>query len=166
MADRYDRFAFFYDMGTGKTAMALNIVSNKYQKYGSKFLIIAPLAVINTAWMDDQKTYFPDMRILPLHQSFKQDRQKELLIEWRARPDYPVRRKLKSRTPHREMREELEQYAQHYIINPELFINDPSWCYLIIQYLCGTANIVARYCSMVTPMLPRRISSSGTASKR
>lgn len=126
LADRYDRFAFFYDMGTGKTAMALNIVSNKYQKCGARFLIIAPLAVIKTAWMDDQKTYFPDMRILPLNQSFKQDKQKELLIEWRARPDYPVRRKLKSRTPHREIREELEQYAQHYIINPESFIKDPS----------------------------------------
>ena len=125
LADRYDRFAFFYDMGTGKTSMALNIVSNKYQKYGAKFLIIAPLAVIKTAWMNDQKTYFPDMRILPLHQSFKQDKQKELLIEWRARPDYPIRRKLKSRTPHREIREELEQYAQHYIINPELLITKP-----------------------------------------
>lgn len=126
LADRYDRFAFFYDMGTGKTAMALNIVSNKYQKYGAKFLIIAPLAVIKTAWMDDQKNYFPDMRILPLNQSFKQDTQKELLIEWRVRPGYPVQRKLKSRTPHREIREELEQYAQHYIINPESFIKDPS----------------------------------------
>lgn len=126
LADRYDRFAFFYDMGTGKTAMALNVISNKYQKYGAKFLIIAPIAVIKSAWMDDKKNYFPDMRILPLNQSFKQDKQKELLIEWRERPDYPVRKKLKSRTPHREIREELEQYAQHYIINPELFIKDPS----------------------------------------
>lgn len=38
-------------------------------------------AVIKSAWMDDQKNYFPDIRILPLNQSFKQDKQKELLIE-------------------------------------------------------------------------------------
>ena len=52
LADRYDRFAFFYDMGTGKTAMALNVISNKYQKYGAKFLIIAPIAVIKSALKD------------------------------------------------------------------------------------------------------------------
>ena len=35
LADRYNRFAFFYDTGPGKTIMALEIMKRKYNKFGT-----------------------------------------------------------------------------------------------------------------------------------
>ena len=127
LAEKYNRFAFFYDTGTGKTAMALSIIANKHKQYGAKFLIIAPKSIIKTAWLDDQKDFFPDMRILPLDKDFNHAKQKALLQEWRESPNYPIQGKLKPRANYEMIRNELEQNAQHYIINPEFFIKKPMY---------------------------------------
>lgn len=57
IADMYNKFAFFYDTGTGKTVLALDIITSKYKKDKAKFLIICPKPIIQTAWMDDQKNF-------------------------------------------------------------------------------------------------------------
>ena len=62
LARRYNKFAFFYDTGTGKTVMSLAVMQEKYNLNGSKFMIVSPLAIIRTAWMEDSKEFFPGMR--------------------------------------------------------------------------------------------------------
>ena len=44
-----DNFAFFFDMGTGKTATTINVIRHRCQQNGRlmKVLIVAPLSVVN-----------------------------------------------------------------------------------------------------------------------
>lgn len=66
LASKYDKFAFFYDTGTGKTVMTLSIIKQKQIEEDAHFLILAPKAIIKTAWLEDSKNFFPDLRIFPL----------------------------------------------------------------------------------------------------
>ena len=52
-------YGIFADTGTGKTAMGLEIAS-----HFKKTLILCPLSVIETAWIDDCKKFYPQMRII------------------------------------------------------------------------------------------------------
>lgn len=52
-------FGIFSDTGTGKTAMGLEI-ANHY----NKTIILCPLSVIETAWIDDCKRFYPNKRIV------------------------------------------------------------------------------------------------------
>lgn len=56
------RWAYWYDTGTGKTLMALEIIRH----LNVKTLIITPLAIIKNAWIDDCAKFYPDMRICNL----------------------------------------------------------------------------------------------------
>lgn len=51
-------YGIFADTGTGKTAMALELA-----KHCGKTLILCPLSVIETAWVDDCKKFYPEMKI-------------------------------------------------------------------------------------------------------
>ena len=143
LAERYNRFAFFYDTGTGKTVMALNIIENKYRTTGTRFLIIAPKSIIKTAWLDDASKYFPDMRILPLYKGFTTQKKRTLLKSWKTGHKRSASENdrvfmayihflgevLRIKEPDSlssvEVEEELYKGAQHYIINSELFIQNP-----------------------------------------
>ena len=52
-------YGIFADTGTGKSAMALELARH----YG-KTLILCPLSVIETAWIDDCKKFYPEMKII------------------------------------------------------------------------------------------------------
>lgn len=52
-------YGIFADTGTGKTAMGLEIAN-----HFKKTLILCPLSVIETAWIDDCKKFYPQMRII------------------------------------------------------------------------------------------------------
>lgn len=51
-------YAIFADTGTGKTIMGLEI-ANHYKKT----LILCPLSVIETAWVDDCNKFYPNLKI-------------------------------------------------------------------------------------------------------
>ncbi len=143
LAEKYDRFAFFYDTGTGKTVMALNIIENKYRSTGAHFLIIAPKSIIKTAWLDDAANFFPEMRVLPLYKGFTAQKKKTLLRTWRTGHSRSAAEHDKVFMAHirflgeilqiqdfdtlskEDIDRELAASAQHYIINSELFIQDP-----------------------------------------
>lgn len=55
------RHAFWYDTGTGKTLMSLEII----RQLKVKTLIITPLSIIN-AWIEDCQKFYPDMKIINL----------------------------------------------------------------------------------------------------
>ena len=52
-------YGIFADTGTGKTIMGLEIA-----KHYGKTLILCPLSVIETAWIDDCKQFYPDLKIV------------------------------------------------------------------------------------------------------
>ena len=52
-------YGIFADTGTGKTVMGLEI-ANHY----NKTLILCPLSVIETAWIDDCNNFYPNKRII------------------------------------------------------------------------------------------------------
>lgn len=51
-------YGIFADTGTGKTLMGLEIA-----KHYGKTLILCPLSVIETAWVDDCKKFYPELEI-------------------------------------------------------------------------------------------------------
>lgn len=78
---KYDRFAFFYDTGTGKTIMALDIMEEKRIKNNARFLVVAPKPLIKSAWMDDAK-YFKNMKLLPLSNNMTSEEYARIYDEW------------------------------------------------------------------------------------
>jgi len=52
-------YGIFADTGTGKTIMGLEIA-----KHFNKTLILCPLSVIETAWIDDCKHFYPGLKIV------------------------------------------------------------------------------------------------------
>ena len=82
LAERYDKFAFFYDTGTGKTVMTLSIIKQKQEDEDAHFLILAPKSIIKTAWMEDSENFFPDLRILPISNNIVIDDLHEIYKRW------------------------------------------------------------------------------------
>lgn len=156
LADKYNKFAFFYDTGTGKTVMALNIVEKKYLQERIKFLIIAPKSIIKTAWVDDALDFYPELRLLPLYKGFDVHKKNTLFRAWMNSSSSKENVYSKVVSAHakflsnslniksyysftnNEIDEKLNQMAQHYIINPEMFIQKPE--YYIEKY--GITGII------------------------
>ena len=136
LAEKYNKFAFFYDTGTGKTLMALDIIAHKQSYENAKFLIIAPKSIIKTAWMDDAAKFFPLMKILPFYGGFTDRKKKELYNKW-------TKNTYKNVSPYINLlqaifgestsklkpdeKENIIKLADHYIVNAETFIRDPKY---------------------------------------
>lgn len=66
-------YGIFSDTGTGKTVMGLEIAS-----HFKKTLILCPLSVIETAWIDDCNKFYPNKKIINCHGNSKKDRTDKL----------------------------------------------------------------------------------------
>ena len=66
-------YAIFSDTGTGKSTMALEIC-----KHYGKSLILCPLSVIESAWVDDCHKFYPELKIVNCWGNSKAERQKLL----------------------------------------------------------------------------------------
>lgn len=66
-------FGIFSDTGTGKAAMGLEIAAHY-----DKTLILCPLSVIETAWIDDCHRFYPNQTIINVWGNSKTDRIKKL----------------------------------------------------------------------------------------
>lgn len=55
----HEGYGMFMDTGTGKTVCALEIA-----KHLGKTLVLCPLSVIETAWIDDCHKFYPDLKIV------------------------------------------------------------------------------------------------------
>lgn len=70
-----DRFAFFYDTRTGKTPMSLQIIVDDIEKHPDhKWLVLCPLILIENAWLEDANNFFPNLRVVNLHDKTKEKR--------------------------------------------------------------------------------------------
>lgn len=66
-------YAIFSETGTGKSPMGLEIAT-----HFDKALILCPLSVIETAWIDDCHRFYPDKIIMNCHGSSKTERLEKL----------------------------------------------------------------------------------------
>lgn len=77
-----DRFGFFYDTRTGKTPMSLQIIVDDIEKNPThKWLVLCPLILIENAWLEDSAKFFPDLKVVNLHDVSKNARLKKFTAE-------------------------------------------------------------------------------------
>ena len=134
LAKQYNRFAYFYDTGTGKTVMALDIMMNKQLEKKARFLVVAPKVLIKSAWLDDSK-YFPKMKLLPLSTNMTVEDYARLYDQWRVadggerfftdEDGYLIENKKDLGKLKNDIFNELLEKANHFIINIEA-IKKPS----------------------------------------
>lgn len=129
IADRFDKFAFFYDTGTGKTLMALDIIRRKEATSKAHFLILCPKTIINTAWMEDSAHFFPRLRLLPLSNNITAEQLRKLVWQWRGGDaDFryaPCFFQKPKRLRDQKSIEYMLTQANHLIVNYELFNREP-----------------------------------------
>ena len=129
IAERRNRFGFFFDTGTGKTLLALEIINKKYRENKDRFLIVCPKTIIFTAWLDDCDKFYNDMKIFPLLNELKVPELKEIYKRWKDKgpiDNYLVKYSFDSGSKMNtgQARKYLMDEAQHFIITPEKFRND------------------------------------------
>ena len=69
-------YGIFADTGTGKSNMGLEIA-----KHLGKTIILCPLSVIETAWIDDCKQFFPQLNIINVWGKSRKERLKYLHMQ-------------------------------------------------------------------------------------
>lgn len=63
-----DRFCFFYDTRTGKTPLSLSIIYDDLREHPNhKWLVVCPLILIDNAWLEDAKQFFPSIKTVSCH---------------------------------------------------------------------------------------------------
>ncbi len=74
-ARRHARWGYWYDTGTGKTLMSLEIGI----MHGGRILVICPLSIVESAWMEDIKKFHPEINALNLWKEGKKKGYKKKL---------------------------------------------------------------------------------------
>lgn len=70
MASERNRYGFFHDTGTGKCLLAIEI----YKQKKIKTLVVAPLSIIEVAWLEDIKKFAPEVKAMNLWEYYKKER--------------------------------------------------------------------------------------------
>ena len=127
LSNKYNRFAFFYDTGTGKTIMSLEIMMQKHLKQNARFLVVAPKALIKNAWMDDSE-HFKNMKLLPLSKNITKedyariyDRWEEMegREKWLTDDEGNILDNVSNKFVNEDLLPDLMNRADHFIINIE-----------------------------------------------
>ena len=75
IAEIYPKFAFYYDTRTGKTPTSISIIVDDLRQYPEhKWLVIAPLTLLELAWGEDFAKFAPNIKISICHASTKKKR--------------------------------------------------------------------------------------------
>ena len=74
-AYKWPRWGFFYDCGTGKTLIGIEI----HKMIGGKTLVVCLRSLIENAWIEDIKRFAPKLRYLNAHKMRKRKRFEEYI---------------------------------------------------------------------------------------
>ena len=75
IAQVYPRFAFYYDTRTGKTPTSISIIVDDLKQHPeNKWLVIAPLTLLELAWGEDFEKFAPEINISICHAATKKKR--------------------------------------------------------------------------------------------
>lgn len=125
LAQKYNKFAFFYDTGTGKTILSLEIIAEKQMQEGARFLIVAPKPLIKNGWLEDCRKHYPHLKIMPLSSNITKEDIVGLYNWWNEIDgiDDRLDPNVKYRTKQIDsIKLELEKRANHFIINLQQII--------------------------------------------
>lgn len=75
VAKLYNKFAFYYDTRTGKTPTSIAIMLDDIKEHPDhKWLVVAPLILLETAWGEDLAKFAPELKVSICHANTKQKR--------------------------------------------------------------------------------------------
>lgn len=75
IAHIYPKFAFYYDTRTGKTPTSISIIlDDLHANPEHKWLVVAPLTLLELAWGEDFAKFAPDVKISICHATTKKKR--------------------------------------------------------------------------------------------
>lgn len=75
IAQVYNKFAFYYDTRTGKTPVSISIMYDDIKEHPDhKWLVVAPLILLDLAWGADLEKFTPDLKVSICHASTKKKR--------------------------------------------------------------------------------------------
>lgn len=120
LASKYNKFAFFYDTGTGKTILSLEIIAQKEKLDSSRFLIIAPKPLIKNGWLEDGAEYYPQLKIMPLSANITSRDIISLYNSWNKEDgieSYLDEDASYTREFVETLREQLMKRANHFVVN-------------------------------------------------
>ena len=155
IAKNFEKFAFFYDTGTGKTVLSLEIMASKYKKEQAKFLVISPKPIIKAAWIADQDEFYPNMKLLPLSKNITLIDYKRINNKWNRidqESNFHDKMYYQDWEYNRTKAEQFKYIqsvllgkAEHYIVNGESFVRDyESYKYLGISGLIVDESAVLK----------------------
>lgn len=71
----YPKFAFYYDTRTGKTPLSIAIMLDDIREHPDhKWLVVAPLVLLDLAWADDMRKFAPELKFVICHDKTKAKR--------------------------------------------------------------------------------------------
>ena len=79
LAQYFNKFAMYYDVGTGKTILAYSIIE---ERLADKWLVISPKTIIKAAWVQDGVDFFPGIKVLPVYADGKTEMYKAVAEKW------------------------------------------------------------------------------------
>ena len=130
----FNRYAFYYDTGTGKTVLALEIITQKESSERISFLIICPKTIIKNAWLSDAEKFYPHLKILPLSKNIQINDYKRIYRRWNEiDKGIPVEKifihgdeweRGSIEVRQERVKKKLMDRAKHFIVNPEMFKRD------------------------------------------
>jgi len=74
--------AFFWECGTGKSCLGLNIVKHFKDKGLGPALVVCPLSIIESAWIEDCRKFTPQLSIVNLWDKKPANRKKKLAEDY------------------------------------------------------------------------------------
>lgn len=133
LAEKYNRFAFYFDKGIGKKVMMLDIIKKK-EKNNARFLVITSKFNANVRWMEEASRFYPSLRILSLCKELTEREKRKLVFSWEYGVEVPsdsVFIDLINAIADKEDKEPNES-AKHFIITPDEFVFNSH--YYITEY--------------------------------
>jgi SNF2 family DNA or RNA helicase len=70
--------ALFHECGCGKTLTALKIIKHHKEQGNTPALVVCPLSIIESAWIEDCRTFTPDLSIVSLWHKSPAERYRRL----------------------------------------------------------------------------------------
>lgn len=75
VAQIYDKYAFYYDTRTGKTPTSISIILDDIREHPeNKWLVVAPLILLDLAWGEDFAKFAPELKVSICHAQTKKKR--------------------------------------------------------------------------------------------
>lgn len=75
VAQVYGKFAFYYDTRTGKTPLSISIILDDLKQHPEhKWLVVAPLVLLDLAWAEDFRKFAPEVNVVVCHDKTKAKR--------------------------------------------------------------------------------------------